>query len=104
MKGIKLMAQIYDTIPKPKNNRLIKEDCVIIQYMLKNNKSQSDIAKELGVNRSTISREIKKGTVDLRTTKGKIIKVYLADYAQTITDNNKGNVGRKPNSFNAWLF
>lgn len=50
MKGIKLMAQIYDTIPKPKNKRLIKEDRVVIQYMLKNNKSQSDIAKELGVN------------------------------------------------------
>ena len=74
MKGIKLMAQIYDTIPKPKNNRLIKEDCVIIQYMFKNNKSQSEIAKELGVSRSTISREIKKGTVDLRTTKGKSSK------------------------------
>lgn len=98
------MAQIYDIISKPKNKRLIKEDRVIIQYMLKDKKSQSTIAKELGVNRSTISREVIKGTVDQRTTTGKFIKVYLADYAQTVTDNNKAKVGRKPKFFQCMKF
>ncbi len=98
------MAQIDNTIPKPKNKRLIKENRVLIEYMLKTGKSQSEIARELGVNRSTISREVEKGRVKQKRTTGKIVEVYLADYAQTVSDTNKSNVGRKPKFFQCMAF
>ena len=96
MKGIDLMAQVDNTIPKLKNKRLLKEDRVLIEYMLKINRSKAEISRELCVARSTITKEVRKGTVKQRTTTGKTIEVYLADYAQTITDHNRSKVGRKP--------
>lgn len=98
------MAQINNTIAKRNNKRLIREDRVLIEYMLKTGVRQIDIAKELGVHRSTISREVKRGTVKQRVTTGKTIKLYLADYAQTVANNNKANVGRKPKFFECMEF
>ena len=98
------MAQVNNTTPKLKNKRLIKEDRVLIEYMLKTKKSKAEIARELCVARSTITKEVRKGTVKQRTTTGKTIEVYLADYAQTVTDNNKNNVGRKPKFFQCMAF
>ncbi len=98
------MAQVDNTIIKLKYKHLIKEDRVLIEYMLKIGKTKSDISRELDVNRSTVSREVKKGTVKQRTTTGKTIEVYLADYAQTVTDSNRSNVGRKPKFFQCMAF
>ncbi len=71
MKEIDLMAQVDNTIIKLKYKHLIKEDRVLIEYMLKIGKTKSDISRELDVNRSTVSKEVKKGTVKQRTTTGK---------------------------------
>ena len=48
----------------------------LIEYLIKQNKSLSFISKELGRNKSTMSRELKKN---------KAAKIYLTKYAQFTT-------------------
>ncbi len=70
----------------------------VIQALLKEKQSQSYIAARLGVNRSTVCREIERGSrvveVEIRTTKKHLpltetMKVYDARYAQSMADENR---------------
>ena len=65
--------------------------------------SQTKIAQELGVNRSTASREIHRGSV-LQIVAGKTVKRHFAETAQSIADASKANVGRKPKFFTCGKF
>lgn len=69
--------------------QLSASDRVRIEVYLKEGKTQYEIAKTLGVHRSTISREIAK--------RGGIIRGYTADYAQKDYEREKakGGVRRK---------
>ena len=89
------MAQTDFTISKPKFKHLVYSDRVLIAFMLSEGYSQTRIAQELGVNRSTASREIHRGSV-LQIVAGKTVKRYFAETAQSIADASKANVGRKP--------
>ena len=49
---------------KPKYRRLTHEDRRVIENMCKAKKTQSEIAKALGVSQSTISRELSRNRVE----------------------------------------
>ena len=89
------MAQTDFNISKPKFKHLLLTDRVLIAFMVNEGYSQTRIAKELGVNRSTASREIQRGSV-LQIVAGKSLRRYFAETAQKIADDSKANVGRKP--------
>ena len=89
------MAQTDFSISKPKFKHLLLSDRVLIAFMVNEGYSQTRIAKELGVNRSTASREIQRGSV-LQIVAGKSLRRYFAETAQKIADDSKANVGRKP--------
>lgn len=62
---------------------LSPDDRVSIEYYLKLHYSYSKIAAILGCNRSTISREVKRGQVEqLNGHSWEMYKIYSADYAQ----------------------
>ena len=65
-----------------------------IELMCKKKMTYADIARELDVNKSTICREIKKGVVEQKDTNENIHKVYLADYAETISKKRKSRRGK----------
>ena len=71
--------------------------------MVKNGYKPADIARELGVNRSTVSRELKRGSVK-QIIAGKTVLKYFAETAQEIADRKKANVGRKPKFLNCSEF
>lgn len=80
------------------NSRLTYEDRVIMEEKLRNRKkiTITQIAKELGRNKSVISREISRNSYlkwDERTAKYK--KVYSAGRAQGDYENRRRNAGRK---------
>jgi len=89
------MAQTDFNTSKTKFKHLRYPDRVLLAYMLKQGISQAAIAQELGFNRSTVSREIQRGSVP-QIIAGKSIQSYFADTAQTIADASKMNIGRKP--------
>ncbi|MCT4143454.1 IS30 family transposase [Elizabethkingia anophelis] len=62
-------------------NQLTAEQRIIISFLLKKNKSQNYIAKELGVHPSTICRELKRN----KTSKGR----YNYNLAQSFTEDRK---------------
>lgn len=60
----------------------------LIEQWLKENKKQAEIARLLQRSASTISREIKRGTVT-QIIQGKRVDVYLADYGDVIYSKNR---------------
>jgi len=89
------MAHIYDTTI-PNRKHLQFEQRVVIAYMLKKNVSKAEIARELDVNRSTITREIRRGSVQQLNYQGKYVLMYFADAAQMVADENSNLRGRRP--------
>ena len=103
MKGIQIMAQIDFIISKTKFKHLLFSDRVLIAFMLNEGYTQTRIAQELGVNRSTASREIRRGSVP-QIVLGRSVSRYFAETAQAIADSRRANVGRKPKFFSCSLF
>lgn len=66
-------------IKRGKLEQMIKEGCY----------TQTEMAKELGVNQSTISREIKRGTVEQVDSMLKPYTIYAPDYAEIKYHKNK---------------
>jgi IS30 family transposase len=64
--------------------------------MLKKGCGQTEIAQEIGFNRTSVWREISSSRVKQTTGKGKYVYRYFADVAQRIADANKLKTGRKP--------
>ena len=57
------MAQTDSNTSKNKFKHLLFHQRTLIEFMVKNGYKPADIARELGVNRSTVSRELKRGSV-----------------------------------------
>lgn len=58
-------------------------------------KSLQAIADVIGCNKSTISRELKRGTVSQRKSNGKMIKVYFPDTGQLMYERHRKACGAK---------
>ena len=84
-----------DTAKKPKYKRLTYNDRLVIETMLACGKKQADIARYLGVTRSTICKEIKKGLFTKRNTDYTESQVYAADVAQRVIDYGNLSKGKE---------
>ncbi len=80
MKGKQLMAQTDSNTSKNKFKHLLFHQRTLIEFMVKNGYKPADIARELGVNRSTVSRELKRGSVK-QIIAGKTVLKYFAETA-----------------------
>jgi len=79
-----------------KGKHLNYDERKIIEHLYNiQNKSKAEIARELERHRTTISREIKKGKVELRNTDYSIREEYVADKAQRQYDKNATAKGPK---------
>ena len=95
MKGKQLMAQTDSNTSKNKFKHLLFHQRTLIEFMLNKGYKPAAIARELGVNRSTITRELERSMVQ-QIVMGKTVLRYFAETAQQIADKKKSNVGRKP--------
>ncbi len=96
------MCRIYCNIEKDenkdtrnKNSRLTLEERQIIQYLLRKGMSQSGIAKELGRDRSVISREVKRHAKIVYKENGNQYLRYNAAEANGEAKYNHRKAGRK---------
>ena len=87
------MDSLHSIMPKHKKGKhLSLEERVIIQTRLKDNCSIRAIARELACSPSTISYEVRRGTVSLYHGKQ---KRYKADHGQSVYQSNRSHCGRK---------
>lgn len=87
------MDSLYSTMnQRIKGKHLSFEERVIIQTRIKDGFSLRAIARELGCSPSTISYEVKRGTVSLYHGKQ---RRYKADHGQSVYQANRYHCGRK---------
>jgi len=85
----------YNTKSK-KGKHLTWEDRQIIEHLYNiQDKSKAEIAEELGKHRTTISREIEKGKVELLNSDYTTREEYVAQKAQEVYENNATAKGPK---------
>lgn len=89
------MAHKHSTTTQKSYTHLTPFERGKISILLKEGKNQSDIARALGRDKSTISREIKRGTVTQKRTDLTTFEVYLPDTAQAIYEKNRKACGAK---------
>jgi IS30 family transposase len=100
------MSQEKDTTPQRKKEHLNLAERKTIERMLRNDANKSEIAKALYRDKSTIKREIKRGSVVQRKRnpyEGKPDKhpeyieyaTYFADAGQRVYEQNRSNCGSK---------
>jgi IS30 family transposase len=91
-RGIHLMEhQEY----APKKRHLTDADRANIELLLKQKKSQSEIARILGRDRSVISREIKRNSVTQTDSQLRVHERYFADAATRQYDERRASTGCK---------
>ena len=90
------MCQNNYTTKSQKGKHLTWEDRKIIEHLYNiQGKSKKEIAEELGKHRTTISREIKKGKVELLNSDYSTRDEYVAKRAQEVYDRNATAKGPK---------
>lgn len=75
-----------------------------IQALHNEGKSQQEIADIIGCNKSTICRELKRGTVTQRRSDLTEYKAYFAEAGQAIYEKNRSNCGAKYKLFDVPKF
>lgn len=90
------MCQDNYTTDKRKGKHLTYDERKLIEHLYNiQDKSPAEIGDELDRHRTTIKREINKGTVELRNSDYSIRKEYVAARGQEIYDNNATAKGPK---------
>lgn len=87
------MGQENNSIEKRKGKHLTYEDRIRIEVLNKAKIKASQIAKQIGRSRRTITREIKKGMVDQKSSEWETYWIYSADKGQRIHDERAANKG-----------
>ena len=83
------MCQNNYNTKREKGEHLNYEDRLVIGHLYNiQDKNYTEIGEELNCHRTTISREIKKGLVELKNTDWSYRKEYVPDKAQEIYDQN----------------
>ncbi|QSQ08658.1 hypothetical protein H0A61_00996 [Koleobacter methoxysyntrophicus] len=75
-----------------------------IYVLLKEGYSQAEIAKKLGRHRSTISREIKRGTTTQKRSDLTTYETYFPETGQAVYEKNRSACGRKLKALQAEAF
>ena len=92
------MAQINDITKRIKNKHLTIKERAQIELLVKQGVKKSEIARIIGISRSTLYNELNKGTVEQIDTQLKIHKEYFAETGQAIYEQNRKN-SHKPYKF-----
>ena len=78
------MAQKNHITKRIKNKHLIIKERAQIELLVKQGVKKSEIARIIGISRSTLYNELNKGTVEQMDTQLKIHKEYFAETGQAI--------------------
>lgn len=89
------MAQVQSTTNKRTFTHLSAIDRGRISALLSEGKSQTDIAKAVGCHKSTISREIKRGTVSQMKSDRTLYEAYFPETSQMRYEENRKACGAK---------
>ena len=89
------MTQLHYTTGKRKFNHLNYEQRKIIEKLINQKYPKVKIAELLGIARSTLYEELKRGTVLQRSSELKEYEKYFADVGQKVYEENRKN-SRKP--------
>jgi len=89
------MAQNHSTTDKRHFKHLTAFDRGKIAALRAEGKSMQAIADTVGCHKSTISRELKRGTVTQMKTGGKMVEVYFPDTGQLMYERNRKACGAK---------
>ena len=74
-----------------KNKHLNYEDRRKIEKLFNSNVTITEIAKEISHSRVAITNEVRRGLKKMRTSKGKIVERYYAEYAQQLYESTQSN-------------
>ena len=85
------MAQKNDITKRIKNKHLTIKERAQIELLVKQGVKKSEIARIIGISRSTLYNELNKGTVEQMDTQLKIHKEYFAETGQAIYEQNRKN-------------
>lgn len=85
------MLQKDYTTKKREFKHLTKEKRAQIEILLKSNMPKTQIAKTLRISRSTLYRELERGTVVQKDTNLKEYKAYFYDVGQRVYEENRAN-------------
>lgn len=85
------MIQEYYTTKHEKSKHLTLKERGQIEILLRRKVKKTEIAKELGISRSTLYEELKRGTVDQMDTQLKIHREYFAETGQLVYEQHRKN-------------
>ena len=85
------MTQINYSTKHIKNKHLTIKERAQIELLVKQGTKKTEIAKIIGISRSTLYNELNKGTVEQMDTNLKIHKEYFAETGQAIYEQNRKN-------------
>jgi len=89
------MASSHSNTDKRTFKHLTAFDRGRIAALHKEGKSLQAIANAVGCHKSTISRELQRGTVTQMKTNGKMVKIYFPDTGQRVYEENRKACGAK---------
>ena len=90
------MCQDNCNTKREKGEHLTYKDRVKIEHLYnQQDKNFAEIGRELNCDRTTVSREVKKGTIEIRDYEWRIIEVYSPEKGQEVYDHN--STGKGPN-------
>lgn len=92
------MTQTNYTTKHRKNKHLTIKERAQIEMLLKQGKTKSEIARVIGLPRSTLYNELHRGTVDQMDTNLEVHQEYFADAGQAIYEKHREN-SRNPYKF-----
>lgn len=85
------MTQEYYTTKKRNFKHLTKEKRAQIEILLKQGMPKIQIAKEIGISRSTLYNELNRGTVEQMDTQLRTYRKYVYDVGQRVYEANRQN-------------
>lgn len=85
------MTQEYYTTKKRNFKHLTKEKRAQIEILLKQGMPKIQIAKEIGISRSTLYNELNRGTVEQMDTQLRTYRKYFYDVGQRVYEANRQN-------------
>ena len=92
------MTQTNYSTKHIKNKHLTIKERAQIELLIKQGSKKSEIARIIGISRSTLYNELNRGTVEQMDTHLKIHKEYFAETGQTVYEQNRKN-SRNPYKF-----
>ncbi len=85
------MSQEYYTTKNRKFKHISEKQRIQIELLLEQGKPKSEIARTVGISRSTLYEELKRGTVEQRDTNLKTYEKYFSEVGQRVYKEHRQN-------------